>query len=326
MNELDEMARVHRDHGTMREPGQWYTSDLVEIVNELRKYPPLVEYLGRMVLAERAGSLDDYRLSTPSDILGDRALFAVFALRGHSSLGPDSPADRRQLAQTILEAVPVLWQADMFAIARSLDLPAHIIAPDVLPYESMWWVFERDRGKDSEPIHAMLVLPEPDAFSVLVLGQEPMSADGRSGGGVKVHALLRFPYFSRWPDDYLESGLESNDFVLQLLAFMNSRFVNDQEAPLHRAERKRIVRANIPNLDQPTAVHVITVRSPEPPPAERADTEGVKREWAHRWIVRGHYRAQWYSSLKAHRVRWIAPYIKGPADKDLSMPVAKVSR
>jgi hypothetical protein len=41
------------------------------------------------------------------------------------------------------------------------------------------------------------------------------------------------------------------------------------------------------------------------------------REWTHRWVVRGHWRNQWYPSEGVHRMVWIAPFVKGPEDKPL---------
>ena len=38
-------------------------------------------------------------------------------------------------------------------------------------------------------------------------------------------------------------------------------------------------------------------------------------EWSHRWLVSGHWRNQWLPSIKAHRLQWIRPFVKGPSDK-----------
>jgi hypothetical protein len=40
-------------------------------------------------------------------------------------------------------------------------------------------------------------------------------------------------------------------------------------------------------------------------------------DWTHRWIVSGFWRNQYLSKVKGHRVQWIDPYVKGPADKPL---------
>lgn len=47
--------------------------------------------------------------------------------------------------------------------------------------------------------------------------------------------------------------------------------------------------------------------------------EATEVQWSHRWLVRGHWRNQWYSSLKEHRLVYINPHIKGPEDKPFVM-------
>lgn len=44
---------------------------------------------------------------------------------------------------------------------------------------------------------------------------------------------------------------------------------------------------------------------------------GTEVEWSHRWLVRGHWRQQWYASEGVHRAIYINPHIKGPEDKPL---------
>jgi len=45
------------------------------------------------------------------------------------------------------------------------------------------------------------------------------------------------------------------------------------------------------------------------------DGENGGREYTHRWMVEGHWRNQWYPSMKKHRQKYIASYVKGPDDK-----------
>lgn len=44
---------------------------------------------------------------------------------------------------------------------------------------------------------------------------------------------------------------------------------------------------------------------------------GEGTEWNHRWIVRGHWRNQWYPSTQVHRPKYVPSYVKGPEDKPL---------
>lgn len=48
-----------------------------------------------------------------------------------------------------------------------------------------------------------------------------------------------------------------------------------------------------------------------------ADDESPGREYTCRWMVKGHWRQQWYPSRQVHRPIWINPHIKGPDDKPL---------
>jgi hypothetical protein len=73
--------------------------------------------------------------------------------------------------------------------------------------------------------------------------------------------------------------------------------------------RKRAERLHV----EPKRVTVVTLRRPHPGESE----EHRDVPWSHRWIVSGHWRRQWYSSLSLHRQIWISPYVKGPEDQPL---------
>lgn len=47
-------------------------------------------------------------------------------------------------------------------------------------------------------------------------------------------------------------------------------------------------------------------------------------EWSCQWVVRGHWRQQYYAATKSHRPKWILPYVKGPEDKPLRSPKGEV--
>ena len=52
--------------------------------------------------------------------------------------------------------------------------------------------------------------------------------------------------------------------------------------------------------------------------------ESEAQEWSCQWMVAGHWRQQWYPLLGIHQPKWIQPYIKGPEDKPLKTPRARV--
>jgi hypothetical protein len=76
-----------------------------------------------------------------------------------------------------------------------------------------------------------------------------------------------------------------------------------------RHARRRAARGGIRHSD----VTVIRLRRE----SARYRRESAPVDWDHRWIVRGHWRNQWHPSLKSHRQKYIAPYVKGPDDRPL---------
>lgn len=88
--------------------------------------------------------------------------------------------------------------------------------------------------------------------------------------------------------------------------------VSEQRPPRH--VRKRVHRGGAP-ID--TVLLVSLARAPEAGPR----VGGQPVEWSHRWLVGwpdGSWRMQPYGPGNTlRRPTWIAPYIKGPADKDL---------
>jgi hypothetical protein len=83
-----------------------------------------------------------------------------------------------------------------------------------------------------------------------------------------------------------------------------------------RPVRRRYERAKVDER----AITVIQLRRPNTPAAgEHRDVE-----WSHRWLVAGHWRNQWYPTLKLHRQIWISPYVKGPEDAPLQVRKERV--
>jgi hypothetical protein len=69
-------------------------------------------------------------------------------------------------------------------------------------------------------------------------------------------------------------------------------------------------------------VTVIRLRRPRTPTPDGHEVREV--EWSHRWLVSGHWRNQWYSTINGHRQIWISPYIKGPEDRPLEVRKLRV--
>lgn len=67
-------------------------------------------------------------------------------------------------------------------------------------------------------------------------------------------------------------------------------------------------------------VSVVTLRRQRHPDA--FDHEAGEVDWRWQWVVRGHWRNQYYPSIKEHRQIWINPHMKGPEDR----PIKPVKR
>lgn len=108
------------------------------------------------------------------------------------------------------------------------------------------------------------------------------------------------------------------DRLLRLYAtmfvFMRQKILVATPHRPDRAERRRAERRGEVLSD----VQVIRLRGREA--AVSASEATHSTEWARRWIVRGHWRNQWYPSLNMHQPKWIGPYIKGPDGKPLIEP------
>lgn len=78
-------------------------------------------------------------------------------------------------------------------------------------------------------------------------------------------------------------------------------------ASITEVEPDRAARRRLSRLGRAVSlVRVVTLRR-----IAHGDGDG-DRIWHHQWIVRGHWRKQWFPSVRVHRPVWVAPYLKGP--------------
>jgi hypothetical protein len=109
------------------------------------------------------------------------------------------------------------------------------------------------------------------------------------------------------PDSERPYDVDLENTLKTTWLLMNQPMAVNTDTQLSRNERRRLERKGI----TPPTVRVITLRRPSSAPADDTDPE---RQYHHQWIVRGHWRNQWYPSVQDHRPVWIAPHIKGPED------------
>lgn len=95
------------------------------------------------------------------------------------------------------------------------------------------------------------------------------------------------------------------------LRIVDEKFTtSDPETPSRQAAR----RSRLPG-DQPDTVRVVRLRAPRHT-GRPGDTDQRSDDayYSHRFLVRGHWRQQWYPSQNRHAPRWINPFVKGPED------------
>lgn len=213
------------------------------------------------------------------------------------------------------------------ATSASAKLPAFKLAPEDLPSR-------RGLIHFAMPIARIL---DSDRVPYYITGASwgPWADAGRlrgwTSGGIWVtwyaeRSLMTGPA-SRWPTRFVADQSElvpfdhetfitsdgvtqvgENPYPIKILKsawlLMQQPVARVEELAPDRASRKRIRRM----LQEPVAVRVIQLRrAPSPGGAGESD-----REYHHQWIVRGHWRQQWYPGRQVHRPVWIAPHVKGP--------------
>ncbi|MFM9589889.1 hypothetical protein ACKI1O_10880 [Streptomyces scabiei] len=113
-----------------------------------------------------------------------------------------------------------------------------------------------------------------------------------------------------WPFGKDTRADETAPGVAECLGVLKAAWLLMQQpiATIHDVEADRAVRKRLRRQQrEPKPVRVIELRRP----AHSGPGDG-SREFHHQWIVRGHWRQQWYPARQVHRPVWIAPHIKGP--------------
>lgn len=267
------------------------------------------------------------------------------------------PSDREGVRHSLLDtaielapemlrrAVPFYWSAACVGLAGSYNLPKHVVAEQstLLPFSTMFWIMDGGQVAiisghaqsiaDGSPMHLDPVFRpvgkvDGDGLKQMGVGQVHVlwgwfSRDNDWEGGWG--PLEIWPTGLSFPDQYEEHGYRSERIgsVLAMLSFAQSRWVNLRRAKARsEASSSRLAKRHVV-VEEPEII-VVSLRAPVPD--VRPSEAGSAVQWRHRWLVRGHHRAQWYPSLGAHKVVWIAPHLKGPAEAPLKPQIYAVVR
>src|SRR5262252_772200 len=108
------------------------------------------------------------------------------------------------------------------------------------------------------------------------------------------------------------------DLCAAFLLFIQQRILTASQQSLDRHARHRVEKED---WQHEPLVRVVELRRREPVATEHGERDV---DWSCQWIVRGHWRQQFYPSKHLNQPIWITPYVKGPEDKPLKPPRATV--
>jgi len=97
--------------------------------------------------------------------------------------------------------------------------------------------------------------------------------------------------------------------------FVAQRITETASAPVGKHVARRAAHVSV----SPTC-HVVHMRRLDRRRHHDAAGDEAAIDWQCQWLVRGHWRQQFYPRAGRHVPRWIAPYVKGPEDKPMKTP------
>jgi len=217
-----------------------------------------------------------------------------------------------------------LWRSSVTEICDEMpDLPRHVISRKCMPFPIVF--FSRETScplmtKDGVQIgstNGMLLAHNEWGIGVAVDSTDP------EGTSVMCRSEVR--YGNVYPDDFNEETRKPALQILKMLAFLSSHIPRVESVKMGRPERRRMSKAGYAARTVEETVSVVDLRAYEGTGAGPNGT-GKQVDRSHHWWVRGHWRAQWFASEKAHHPIWIESHIKGDQTKPLLDKVYNVNR
>jgi hypothetical protein len=120
------------------------------------------------------------------------------------------------------------------------------------------------------------------------------------------------------PEKHAKMDFRSR-LAIAFLLFAGQRLVVVRRETLDRAARRRLERTH---PEHQPIVRVVELRARDPVTRTGGDPHPV--DWSCRWLVRGHWRRQWFPLTETNRPIWVDPHLKGPEGKPLKTPRATV--
>lgn len=199
-----------------------------------------------------------------------------------------------------------LQESDLLTLRGFVLLPGPMVAPDINGIATTWRAFGWMPAQSPDGEHMGIHLTTYTHYG-------DQAEDGYIlDPGLKWQPLHVTPWWfgHEVPKGFIgAAGWWVNCQSLLRLMMQHIAVREERQAP--RGSRRRWQR-DLPEKHEPYIV-VVRLRRPKHQPTG----EPSSVEWSHRWIVGGHWRAQWFPSLQTHRQIWISDYVKGPEDRPL---------
>lgn len=268
-----------------------------------------------------------------------RWLASPEGVRAFYNQGPDQALMRkfyRTARLTLAAADPYHWQAEMCGLleAVSADMPAWTLRREALPtdYGFCWFCAPLSATGGHLRVVAIAwgintpAAPAPDDPETLVINV--YGDDDRNEGHIWPLLSLSWEPGTQIAAEDLDSDSDTAEnrrtqrrilrYVAAIFALLEQRILVASPEGIDRAARRRLKKAK---ARQPPAILVVRLRR-----AVRGgdDNDGQPVAWSCRWIVRGHWRQQYYPSSGECRPVFILPHVKGPDDMPLRAPAERV--
>lgn len=253
------------------------------------------------------------------------------------NFGDKEGKDILRTAELLTAATPVLWSYDLLKVSTSGSevFDGMPFDPSAFNPPMQLWIPDRDMilkpeeaeglGLDAEKAWnaAGMLHIVPEACGLTVNIRHAIGSET----GIRPR-LISFQIFQTLDGDIggvkyllhiLEESIDSSYFshVVASAEFMRQPVVEVIRGGHSRAERRRAEKEGRPK--GPEYLHV-KLRRRE---GERTEC-GREVAWSRRWIVRAHWRKQWYPSRSEHKPVLIHSYVKGPEDLPLAMANEKI--
>ena len=242
-----------------------------------------------------------------------------------------TPISARSLQQHITD---IFSRADTYYISEEIadvlvggfDTLPNTPLGEVRPNSLYGWAFFQ------RPIVCPFPTPFDTMWEIKGLAWGPVGRD--SAGGLNLGVFVRSPQSSHlpcsgmmsWPwesgwdrirEEKAQAGVADRELMVWLrkLVFSFFAFIRQECVSIQTTPASRPIRRHLPKAyTAEPVIKIIQLRRRSP---ATNGLEPQSRDYSCRWLVRGHWRNQFYPSSKSHRPRFIPAYVKGPDDKPL---------